>query len=219
MSLFHAIYGKGSTPTPSEVTFGEVQTLLWTNSSPTSNFSGKTVSLDLSTYDGVIVEYSTTVRETVGNFISRVKCAKNQSLACGGGFITNIGIARNIVKVTDDGVQFGDAYAASVDNQYLIPINIYGYKQYETGSIAGEAGSVSFSSDSDLTLDKNSYYLIVAVNNTTLTASKGNIIAKIDSSTVPSSNYYGQSAIVFTGDTGVVNFNMAGVAKKLSIGG
>lgn len=37
---------------------------------------------------------------------------------------------------------------------------------------------------------------------------------KLDSTTVPSSEYYGQSAIVFTGESGIVNLNMAGKAKK-----
>ena len=217
MSKFHAIYGKGGvSPEPGGNIYGEVQTLLWTNDSPTSPFPRKTISLDLTDYDGVIVEYAPNITETT-KIISRVKCAKSSN-NIGSGNITTLGIARFIHTVDDNGVVFGDCYASTVDNNNLIPIKIYGYKQYETGRITGEAGSVSFSTNTDLQLDKNSYYLITVVNSTAIVASKGNIITKIDSTTVPSSDYYGQSVIVFTGESGIVNFNMAGKAKKISVG-
>lgn len=220
MSKFHAIYGKGGvSPEPGGDKYGEVQTLLWTNSSPTTNFNAQTIELDLTNYDGVIVEFASTVRETLGVYTSRIKVAKNVSGAIGGGFTTStFGVARGVTSVTNSGVVFNDAHASNKDNSYMIPIKIYGYKQYETGSIAGEAGSVSFSTNADLQLNKNSYYLITAVNNTAIVASKGTIITKLDSDTVPSSEYYGQSVIVFTGETGTVNFNMSGKAKKISVG-
>ena len=218
MSKFHAIYGKGGvSPEPGGNIYGEVQTLLWTNESPTTPFPGQTISLDLTDYDGVIVEYAPNVTNPT-KIVSRVKCAKNNSSEIGGGNVAALGIARLIRTVDNNGVVFGDCYVSGVDYNNLIPIKIYGYKQYETGSITGEVGSVNFSTNADLQLDKNSYYLITAVNNTAIVASKGTIITKLDSTTVPSSEYYGQSAIVFTGETGIVNFNMTGKAKKISVG-
>ena len=218
MSKFHAIYGKGGvSPEPGGGTYGEVQTLLWENTTPTSEFANKKINIDLTNYDGVIVEFID------GGQVIRTRCkvAFTDSKFLGAGYASaelDLSLSRN-VTLARDGVTFSNGIKnTSSNNLVVIPYKIYGYKQYETGSITGEAGSVSFSSGTDLQLDKNSYYLIVAANNTNISASKGNIVANISSDAVPSSTYYGQSAIIFTGETGIVNFNMSGKAKKLSVG-
>ena len=218
MSKFHAIYGKGGvSPKPDGGTYGEVQTLLWENTTPTSEFANKKININLTNYDGIIVEFID------GGQLIRTRCkvAFTDSNFLGAGYASveiDNSLSRN-VTLARDGVTFSNGLNnASSNKLVVIPYKIYGYKQYETGSITGEARSVSFSTNTDLQLDKNSYYLITAVNNTAIVASKGTIITKIDSTTIPSSDYYGQSVIIFTGKTGIVNFNMAGKAKKLSVG-
>ena len=130
MSKFHAIYSKG------EDNYGEVQTLLWTNPNTKVNFGGKKIEIDLSNYDGVIVEFLDNASSAVQNVISRTKIEKNISYANGGGFVSSgvSGVARNITAVDNTGVTIGNAFSSNENNAYLIPYRIYGYKQYEAGS-------------------------------------------------------------------------------------
>ena len=134
MSKFHAIYGKGG-GTPGGDTYGEVQTLLWTNSNPKENFAAKKVSLNLSEYDGVIIEYAFSIANS--NISSRIKVEKNISYAHGGGYLgsTNAANARNVTAIDDTGVTFTDNKDAATANNANIPLKIYGYKQYEAGTI------------------------------------------------------------------------------------
>ena len=53
--LYQGIIGGGSSPVE-PVDLSPV--LLWTNPSPTSEFAAQTVSLDLTEYNGVIVEFN-----------------------------------------------------------------------------------------------------------------------------------------------------------------
>lgn len=150
MAFYHSLYGKdGVTPTPS-VTYGEVQVLLWENPSPSSTFSAQTITLNLSDYDGVIIDvYGYTTQQYVQ---SRVKYFKNDSynndLGCGyKGDSTSA--SRQIVMVDDNGVTFGNGYSgSSIDNSECIPFKIYGYRKYNDTDVTGIISNVMFISGS-----------------------------------------------------------------------
>nr|DAR35706.1 MAG TPA: hypothetical protein [Caudoviricetes sp.] len=158
MSKFHAIYGKGGvSPEPGEDIYGEVHTLLWTNPSPNKNFSAQKVTLDLSKYDGVIIEYAFSIANS--NISSRIKLEKNISYAHGGGFLssTNTANARNVTAIDDTGVTFTDNKDTDTANNNNIPLKIYGYRQYEAGTIEFN-WSVSSSTNASETISlKNNY--------------------------------------------------------------
>lgn len=138
MSKFHAIYGKGGvSPEPGGDKHGEVQTLLWTNPNTKESFSTKKIELDLSLYNGIIVEYYDDATSSVQTIISRVKYEKNNNHTYGAGYVNSdsTGLARNITTIDDTGVTFGNAFGPSELNNFVIPYRIYGYKQYETGTI------------------------------------------------------------------------------------
>ena len=131
MSKFHAIYGKGgSSPEPGGDKYGEIQTLLWINSNQKENFAAKKISLNLSEYDGVIIEYAFSIANS--DISSRIKVEKNISYAHGGGYLssTNTANARNVTAIDDTGVTFTDNKDTATANNVNIPLKIYGYKQY-----------------------------------------------------------------------------------------
>lgn len=100
-------------------------TLLWTNSSPNSNFNAQTLPLDLSNYKYVVIIakasttedylYRTSTIVPVGN------SEYNQILSITGG-----SMIRN-VKALSTGIEFSNS---SYDNSssYVIPLKIYGLK-------------------------------------------------------------------------------------------
>lgn len=219
MSKFHAIYGKGG-DTPSGNTYGEVQTLLWENSSPKVNFGDKKIELDLSTYDGIIVEYLDNSSSSVQSIISRLKVEKNITNNYGAGFVSGVvsGVARNITAVNDTGVTLGNAFSSTETNEYVIPFRIYGYKQYETGSVAGDHDSVNVSANTDVQLTAGKYYLFLAATNTsTLVFTKGAVITSLTDNV--SGGSYAQGAIITPDSNGVINVtNIDGKVKRLSVG-
>lgn len=107
--------------------------LLWTNASPTSNFSAQTVNLSGAAYSGYIVECKDFTKQTymdssigfaylrmgkVGICVSRV-----------GG--SDYGRARPVSSVTTSGITFGNGYSGGgvyPDAQYCIPLRIWGVK-------------------------------------------------------------------------------------------
>ena len=127
MSKFHAIYGKGGvTPEPG----GDLEpVLLWTNSNPTIGFDAQTVSLDLSDYAGVIIEFHQSNASMYG---TRAYIKKNDNIngITGAGYPgagSSTGLARN-VTVTDSGIVFSAGIPNSDNN--CIPNRIYGVKKY-----------------------------------------------------------------------------------------
>ena len=116
--FYHALTGNGGTEDLEPV-------LLWTNPSPTTEFAAQTVSLDLTDYAGVIIEFHQTDTQSFG---TRTYIKKNDTVngITGAGYVdgsnTN-GLARN-VTVTDSGVVFG---TGNID---CVPNKIYGVKEY-----------------------------------------------------------------------------------------
>ena len=94
--------------------------LLWTNSAPTSNFSAKTISLNLSNYDYVIVYVRSRTNLTYDNLQVFPKDNETyQMVNCYDGY--NTPYLRTIC-VNDNGVIFGEC--RNPNSTY--PLSIYG---------------------------------------------------------------------------------------------
>lgn len=216
MSKFHAIYGKGK----GGDTYGEVQTLLWENTSPKTEFPAQTVNIDLHNYDGVIIEFydkSTAASQTV---VSIIKLPKGIEHAYGCGYkgvSEQAAAARNVSSITDTGVTFENSWSSSSSSYLLIPYRIYGYKQYEPGSLSTDANEIVVEVNTDKQLDIKSYYMILGVSMTTeLSLSKGTLIGSIKQSHAGGIDV---SAIVYTGDDGIINSTGNSLhIKKIEVG-
>lgn len=104
--------------------------LLWENPSPTSNFAGQTISLDLAEYEGVIIECDSSINNHV-KYGTRVYVKKGDANICLGRADENgeTGGARALTSITDAGVTFGNANIQSTTNNAVcIPLKIYGVK-------------------------------------------------------------------------------------------
>lgn len=222
MSKFHAIYGKGGdtpSPGPGGDTYGEVQTLLWENPNPKLDFAPQKVTIDLSEYDGCIIEFNADASATLLG--TRIKSGKT---SIGGGFtsVNADGSFSRTSVIASDGVTFNAGYLnGNISNGHCIPAKIYGYKQYKTGSIAGEHGAVTINANTDINLDADSYYLLYSSDwrdDVTITASKGTVITSMQTIRTGSTTVYGGTAILKTDSKGILNTNIAGRVKKLSVG-
>lgn len=119
---------------------------LWTNASPTSNFAAQTISLDLSDYDFVKIEYlMATDGKTDGvynyNYVYACECPVGKTCILdfvgsqyGGTSYTPTSNARR-AKVIETGIQFGTAIqkamgstTATTNSNTIIPFAIYGVK-------------------------------------------------------------------------------------------
>lgn len=133
-NYFHAIYGQGGAPAPEPVDLSPV--LLWTNPSPTSAFAGQKVSLALTEYAGVIIEYN--LSGEIASTISRVYVKKSDNLNPSSGFYfgsgcgSNRGISRGISVVDNEGITFlnGVDGITQDSSASIIPVKIYGVKEY-----------------------------------------------------------------------------------------
>ena len=125
--FYHALTG-GNTPTEDLS-----PVLLWENSSPTADFNAQTISLDLTDYAGVIVEFRKTTSSTKIN--TRLYAKKNEDVdeIFGAGSYYTKGDSNTArgVNVTDAGVTFAEGYGnMTLNNKTTIPIRIYGVKEY-----------------------------------------------------------------------------------------
>lgn len=108
---------------------GAKMDLLWTNPSPTSAFAGKTISIDLSNYDLIIIDHYT--NNAVG---SDTQQHMQQILLkeVGQGFLIsgfNYYQRRKVSLIDNTGITFGGGwYIAQADNSVCIPQKIYGIK-------------------------------------------------------------------------------------------
>lgn len=105
---------------------GYRRTKLWTNSDPTAVFPAQTISLDLTPYTSVLIFYN--YNATTPKVYSR-----EVLMSVGGTILNFVGITAGgqggrTVTVTDTGIDFDNAHAASSTNanQYCIPVEIYG---------------------------------------------------------------------------------------------
>ena len=140
--LYQGIIGGGSSPVePEDLS----PVLLWTNPNPSSAFGAQTVSLDLTDYTGVIVEF---INDDVNYTRSRVYAKKSDSFnsyPIGAGYVSNTNAySRNIVNVSDTGVQFSDGATTSAQNQFVIPFKIYGVKEYVVEPVGQQMGIYAY---------------------------------------------------------------------------
>lgn len=217
MSFYHAIYSKGGvSPEPGGDIHGETQTLLWENRTPSVAFAAQTVTVDLTQYDGVIVEFTDTSNPAKIN--GRIKVSKTTELFGVGLRVTNETFARNISSLNNSGVGFSDCYKnTTVFNTGFVPLKIYGYRRYESGNLSTDANEIVVDANTDKQLDIKSYYLILGVSmNTKLSLSKGALIGSIEQSHAGGNDV---AAIVYTGDDGIINSTGNSLhIKKINIG-
>ena len=130
--FYHALTG-GNTPTEDLS-----PVLLWENPNVASSFAAQKISLDLSKYAGVIIDFNQGNKSGNIRLGSRSYCKKTDifSNGIGVGWVGNTGTAyaRNIVKVDDTGVQFSQGSNV----EYNIPIAIYGVKNYIVEPTVGD---------------------------------------------------------------------------------
>lgn len=104
--------------------------LLWTNPSPTSEFSAQTVSVDLSGYDAFYVEC--TVQSSYPTLKSSSVILANSSSTCsgidGGGYVRSRTITCNNNGFTTESGRYVQKDGQGVANDSCIPYRIYGIK-------------------------------------------------------------------------------------------
>lgn len=116
----------GWLPTPKEIGAATPPELLWENASPTSNFSEQTISLDLSEYQFVAVEY---------RFNTDGDVRKTDFGLVGSTFVMDVispsgYLGRRTGEISASGIKFASATYNSNTNVvgYVIPTRIYGIK-------------------------------------------------------------------------------------------
>lgn len=110
--------------------------LLWTNSKPSVAFAAQTVNLDLSNYDKVIIEFAGSKDTASSRCQYTLKVGQNNlcygmaNLAAGGSASYT---CTRFVNVTTSSVVFPactykafNASTATTNNDYFIPLRIYG---------------------------------------------------------------------------------------------
>lgn len=126
--FYHSLIGKEETPTEDLS-----PVLLWENPDVTATFAAQTVSLDLTKYAGVVIEYN---RKTTNQKLQTRFYMKRTDVTNDGGFYACANQTDNIsrkVVISDTGVQFmscNDVGTGAVSNTNMIPTKIYGIKNY-----------------------------------------------------------------------------------------
>ena len=118
----------------------QIKTLLWTNASPSSQFANQTLSLGLSGYEAVEIEYcyGSSYTNVVETGIYK-KSYTQQYMTCHGDIKTDntrFYISQRLVTVTASGITFGNgthknisaAVNGATGNTYCVPLKIYGIK-------------------------------------------------------------------------------------------
>ena len=103
--------------------------LLWTNPSLQSEFTAKTISLDLSEYEAIIVEFVMDITNYLYT-CCKVYAERTDFDYYGGGYSdTGTSSHSRNFKVSDMGVTFRDAHRSGAkNNNYVLPYKIYGLK-------------------------------------------------------------------------------------------
>lgn len=124
--FYHALTGNGGT-TPTE---DLEPVLLWENSNISTNFAAQTVSLDLSDYAGVTVEFNRANGDTAKWLANRSFIKKGETRLGAGNREGTTSAVRNF-SCDNTGVTFENGYVNSEENNgAIIPIKIYGVKSY-----------------------------------------------------------------------------------------
>ena len=107
-------------------------TLLWTNPSPSDNFSAQTISLDLSKYDAVEITFKSSGITTIRSDIDGKSREANYIESSGAGYIQ---AARRGYTTSSTGISFGKGYwnfgahyPWNETSDACVPYKIYGIK-------------------------------------------------------------------------------------------
>ena len=135
--FYHALTGNGGT-TPTE---DLEPVLLWTNSNPTARFDAQTISLNLTDYAGVIVEfYAEDDKQTLAarSYLKKDDIINGSNFGTGHTDATSTAASRNYT-INNDGVTFSSGYFSnSATTEVLIPYKIYGVKSYVVEPAVGD---------------------------------------------------------------------------------
>lgn len=103
--------------------------ILWTNSSPTSTFEAQTIILSSGDYDFYEV-YCTYNATTASQYANGFRTIKGKGLIISeNGYGTGLSVRRKIDYTDATHLLIASAYGgANIDNSYLIPIYVIGYK-------------------------------------------------------------------------------------------
>ena len=126
--------------------------LLWENPSPTSSFAAQTVSLDLSEYSKIIIEFNSDTPSGVRDIqtiINPVVVGKGGVAIRFGGvqdkYLGNIHF--RYYQTTNSSITFDNSYyqgwtgtTTTLNNNFVIPYRIYGIKSTAASVISGGAG-------------------------------------------------------------------------------
>lgn len=103
--------------------------LLWTNASPTSNFTEQTIKLDLTGYTAVYFYYKFLANVTDGAYGGRLFPINNVSFSIAEGYFdaNNLVVRHGYLK--SDSIGFSNGIKnGSTNNSAIIPYKIYGVK-------------------------------------------------------------------------------------------
>ena len=111
--------------------YGGKMTLLWSNPNPTAAFAQQTISIDLTSYDAVVIECNTSGNTATG------RVAQLGFVGTTARLVTAIyQIHRRLAEINTNNIVFGNNYYLpsyataneTANNSYLIPSRIYGVK-------------------------------------------------------------------------------------------
>ena len=143
------------------------ETVLWTNSSPTSSFSQQTITLsdNLSNYDYISLTWCSSTSNTsktltamlrISDFMNSKNVLNGISIQAGGyGSTSSAAYSRVIGYDTDSTVYFGSALGlgTSNNNAYSIPLSVRGLKYVTSGGSMSE--TVIWTNTNHSTTDSN----------------------------------------------------------------
>lgn len=166
--FYHALTGNGGA-TPTE---NLEPVLLWTNSNPTARFDAQTISLNLTDYAGVIIEfYAEDDKQTLAarSYLKKDDIINGSNFGTGHTDATSSAASRNYT-INNDGVTFSSGYFSnSTTTEVLIPYKIYGVKSYVVEPV-NNLQLITTSQDKTVTFtaeDNVNYLVIESACNTT----------------------------------------------------
>ena len=133
--FYHALTSGNGVPADLE------PVLLWENPDVTASFDAQTISLDLTKYAGVVIDYN---RKTTNTKLQTRFYMKRNDVTNDGAFYASSNQADNVLRKTslsDTGVQFyscNNAGTGEASNTNMIPTKIYGIKNYIVEPAVGD---------------------------------------------------------------------------------
>ena len=133
----------------------DFMTKLWENENPSTTFAGQDITLSSDDYDFLLVFYSyfTTVSRIFSRIIPKDTTTSILDLTLHANSTTQMNVSRNFTKNSDTSYTFGSAESQNVanggtvstttNNDFVIPVAIYGFKKKITVTVDAIAEDVS----------------------------------------------------------------------------